>query len=45
MKERGTSGKAGKGNQEGRWLGAFLPSIISNEESTHLEEIDKVWSN
>ena len=42
MKERGTSGKAGKGNQEGMWLGAFLPSIISNEESTHLEEIDKV---
>ena len=42
MKERGTSGKAGKGNQEGMWLGAFLPSIISNEESIHLEEIDKV---
>ena len=42
IKELGTSGKARKWNQEGRWLGAFLPSIISNEEFTHLEEMDKV---
>ena len=37
MKEPSTSGKVGKGNQEERWLGAFLPSSISNEESTHLK--------
>ena len=45
MKEPSTSGKVGKGNQEERWLGAFLPSSISNEESTHLKEMDKVRSS
>ena len=42
MKEPSTSGKARKGNQEGRWSGAFLPSIINNEESAYLEEMVKV---
>ena len=34
--------KAREWNQEGMWLGAFLPFIISNEESAHLKEIDKM---
>ena len=36
MKEPRTLGKARKVDQKGRWLGAFLPFIISNEESTYL---------
>ena len=42
MKEPSTSGKARKGNQEGKWLGAFLPFIISNKEFACLKEMDKV---
>ena len=42
MKEPSTSGKAGKGNEEGKWLGAFLPFIISNKEFARLKEMDKV---
>ena len=42
MKKPSTLGKVGKGNQERRWLGAFLPFIIINEESAHLKERDKV---
>ena len=45
MKEPSTSSKVGKGNQEERCLGAFLPSSISNEESAHLKEMDKVRSS
>ena len=42
MKEPSTTSKAREWNQEGMWLGAFLPFIISNEESAHLKEIDKM---
>ena len=45
MKEPRTLSKVGKVVQEGRWLEAFLAFIISNEESAHLEERDKVSSN
>ena len=36
MKEPRTLGNAGKVDQKGMWLEAFLPFIISNEESAYL---------